>query len=48
MRVDIRDFGPMSHASVQLKPLTIFKGPANSGKSCCKDHLLAGQSNAAT
>ena len=33
MRFDIRDFGSISYASIQLKPLTIFKGPANSGKS---------------
>ena len=33
MTVNIRDFGPVSDASISLKPLTIFVGPNNSGKS---------------
>ena len=33
MTVDIRDFGPIAKASISLKPLTIFSGPNNSGKS---------------
>ena len=33
MTVDIRDFGPIARASISLKPLTIFSGPNNSGKS---------------
>ncbi len=33
MTVDIRDFGPIAKASIVLKPLTIFSGPNNSGKS---------------
>ena len=32
-QVDVKDFGPISHASVELKPLTIFIGPNSSGKS---------------
>ena len=31
--VEVKDFGPISHASVELKPLTVFIGPNNSGKS---------------
>ena len=33
MVMDIRDFGPIAKASISLKPLTIFCGPNNSGKS---------------
>lgn len=33
LTVDIRDFGPIAKASISLKPLTIFSGPNNSGKS---------------
>ena len=33
LTVDIRDFGPIAKASISLKPLTIFCGPNNSGKS---------------
>lgn len=31
--IDIKDFGPISSGKVALKPLTIFIGPNNSGKS---------------
>ena len=31
--VKVKDFGPISQASVELKPLTVFIGPNNSGKS---------------
>lgn len=31
--LDIRDFGPIERASVRLRPLTVFIGPNNSGKS---------------
>ena len=33
LTVDIRNFGPIKKASISLKPLTIFSGPNNSGKS---------------
>ena len=32
-RVSVKDFGPISLASIELKPLTVFIGPNNSGKS---------------
>lgn len=32
-RLDVTDFGPISEASVDLRPLTIFIGPSNTGKS---------------
>ena len=31
--MDIRNFGPIARASVSLRPLTVFIGPNNSGKS---------------
>lgn len=33
MTMNIHDFGPVSNASISLKPLTMFVGPNNSGKS---------------
>ena len=33
MRIRIKDFGPVAEGVVDLKPLTIFVGPNNSGKS---------------
>lgn len=32
-RVEVHDFGPIGHAAIELKPLTVFIGPNNSGKS---------------
>ena len=32
-RIEVQDFGPIANASVDLKPLTVFVGPNNSGKS---------------
>ncbi len=32
-RVAVKDFGPIAEASIELKPLTVFIGPNNSGKS---------------
>ena len=32
-RLDVRDFGPIARASVELRPLTVFIGPSNTGKS---------------
>ena len=31
--IDVKNFGPLSSAQIKLKPLTIFAGPNNSGKS---------------
>lgn len=33
LKISIKNFGPISNASFSLKPLTIFVGPNNSGKS---------------
>ena len=32
-RLDVRDFGPIARASVEMRPLTVFIGPSNTGKS---------------
>ena len=32
-RLDVKDFGPIAEASVDLRPLTVFIGPSNTGKS---------------
>ncbi len=32
-RVEVKDFGPIAEGAVDLKPLTVFIGPNNSGKS---------------
>jgi len=31
--VSVRDFGPLAKAEVELRPLTVFAGPSNTGKS---------------
>ena len=33
IKVSVKDFGPIIEGTVDLKPLTIFVGPSNSGKS---------------
>lgn len=33
LKIDLENFGPIKKGTVQLKPLTIFIGPNNSGKS---------------
>lgn len=32
-RVEVSDFGPIVRADVDLRPLTVFVGPSNTGKS---------------
>ena len=32
-RIDVENFGPIMRASVDLRPLTVFVGPSNTGKS---------------
>ena len=31
--IEVRDFGPIVEASVEMRPLTVFIGPSNTGKS---------------
>lgn len=33
VRLEAQDFGPVAQASVQLRPLTVFVGPSNTGKT---------------
>ena len=33
IRISVEDFGPIENADIELKPLTVFLGPSNSGKS---------------
>ena len=33
VRLEVQDFGPVAQASFQLKPLTVFVGPSNTGKT---------------
>ena len=33
VRLDVSNFGPIAEASVDLRPLTVFVGPSNTGKS---------------
>ena len=33
VRLEVQDFGPLAQASVELRPLTVFVGPSNTGKT---------------
>jgi len=33
IQIEVREFGPIAEGTVQVKPLTVFVGPNNSGKS---------------
>ena len=33
-RLEVTNFGPVSKAELDLRPLTVFAGPSNAGKSC--------------
>lgn len=33
VHLEVQDFGPLAQASVQLRPLTVFVGPSNTGKT---------------
>ena len=33
LRIEVKDFGPISEGEIELRPLTVFIGPNNSGKS---------------
>ena len=33
VRVSVRDFGPVAEGDVELRPLTVFVGPSNTGKT---------------
>ena len=33
LELSVRDFGPIARADVDLRPMTVFVGPSNTGKS---------------
>lgn len=33
-RLEVSNFGPIVEANVDVRPLTVFVGPSNTGKSC--------------
>ena len=33
LEIEVTDFGPIVEAKVDLRPLTVFIGPSNTGKS---------------
>ena len=33
VHLEVQDFGPIAQASVELRPLTVFVGPSNTGKT---------------
>lgn len=33
IRLEVQNFGPLAQASVELRPLTVFAGPSNTGKT---------------
>ncbi len=33
VRIEVRDFGPLARGDVELRPLTVFVGPSNTGKT---------------
>ena len=33
LEIEVTDFGPIAKAKLDLRPLTVFVGPSNTGKS---------------
>lgn len=33
LTLKVRDFGPIARANIDLRPMTVFVGPSNTGKS---------------
>jgi len=33
VRLEVQDFRPLAQASIELRPLTVFVGPSNTGKT---------------
>ena len=40
-RLEVANFGPVSKAELELRPLTAFAGPSNTGKSCIAKLVFA-------
>ena len=32
VEIEVQDFGPIVHAKIDLRPMTVFIGPSNTGK----------------
>ena len=41
LEIEVVDFGPIVHAKVELRPMTVFVGPSNTGKSYLATLLYA-------
>ena len=41
IELDVKDFGPIVEAKIDLRPLTVFVGPSNTGKSCLATLIYA-------
>ena len=41
LEIEVADFGPIVHAKVDLRPMTVFVGPSNTGKSYLATLLYA-------
>ena len=41
LEVEVKDFGPIIEARIALRPLTVFVGPSNTGKSCLATLIYA-------
>ena len=41
MRLSVTNFGPIAEAQIELRPLTVFVGPSNTGKSYLASLILA-------
>ena len=46
LTISVKNFGPIAEGSVDLKPLTIFVGPSNTGKSYMATAVLRGDAKA--
>ena len=41
LELEVKDFGPIIEARIALRPLTVFVGPSNTGKSCLATLIYA-------
>ena len=41
IELEVRDFGPIIEATIDLRPLTVFVGPSNTGKPCLATLIYA-------
>ena len=41
IELEVKDFGPIIEAKIDLRPLTVFVGPSNIGKPCLATLIYA-------